>query len=553
MYVQPGKLALESPKETVPLLPSDASKQQVSISPSDGARRTAGTVETAATGTTPTGTAPTGTTLPTTGTAPTGTTATGTAPTGTTATGTAPTGTAPTGTTPTGTTPTGTAPTGTTATGTTATGTAPTITAQTGTASTITARIAETTVTAGTSGIAVTTGTTTGIAAALATGTTIGTASALAAGTTGTAAAISAGTTALAALASAPKLDCICGDFNLDSSYSLWGDWTYNNPCPTVTDYKANDDAFSTIRTRTRTYNKTKEELLGCKCPQPSTNYTKQIENYTCPRDCFGEWKITRPCNTSCPGNAVNNNGISTKTSSGGQATQTRTFSIIKPKLGLGQKCSPDLDRISEEQTCDTSVECICTVERDYKPWEFTNPKCDPSAPFTADNKFRNITITKKTGSSACTFPKINPNEKALNPYNENTSDELQFVSDNNVIQTIETENNIKSSVNVFCIDYMVPGNIAANMNTTNGTELTKIRDTDVGSTSIGTIGFPFYFFGVDYGTNSTIYWSTRQVLLFGTSDNFTTSKRISLGHDYRRTKTAFRRFILYLEIHLTF
>jgi len=470
--VQPGKLALESPKETVPLLPSDASKQQVSISPSDGARRTAGTVETAPTGT-----------------APTGTTATGTAP------------------------------------------TAPI-------APTISARIAETTVTTGTSGIAVTTGTTTGIAvttgtttgiaAALAAGTTIGTASALAAGTirtTGTAAAISAGTAALAALASTPKLDCICGDFNLDSSYSSWGDWTYNNPCPTVTDYKANDDAFSTIRTRTRTYNKTKEELLGCKCPQPSTDYTKQIENYTCPRDCLGEWNITRPCDTGCPGNAVNNNGISTKTSSGWQATQTRIFSIIKPKLGLGQKCSPDQDKFREIQNCNTGVECTCTVERDYRPWEFANPKCVPVTigsvsrkTFSADNKFRNISIIKKSGINNCTFPKINPNEKALNPYNENSRGELQFASTiNDKIQTIETITKIDNLLSdEYCTDYMVPGNVAANMSTTNGKEIIELRNySGYEDIFIGTVGFPFYFFNFDYGSESNMFWNKSQTLKF--------------------------------------
>jgi hypothetical protein len=53
---------------------------------------------------------------------------------------------------------------------------------------------------------------------------------------------------------------------------------------------------------------------------------------------------------------------------------------------------------------------------------------------------------------------------------NENTSGELQFVSNNNVIQTIEIVDSTQLPAKEYCIDYMVPGSIAANMSTANGT-----------------------------------------------------------------------------------
>ena len=165
---------------------------------------------------------------------------------------------------------------------------------------------------------------------------------------------------------------------------------------------------------------------------------------------------------------------------------------------------------------CDFGVvDCTCTVERDYKPWEFTNPKCIPDG-FSTDNQFRNIIITKKSGINTCTFPKINPNEKASNPSNENSKGELQFVPGNDKIQTIENIGPMFSVKKEYCTDYMVPGNVAANMSTTNGkeiTELTKYRGYE--DVSIGTIGFPFYCFNIDCGSNGKMFWRTSQTLEF--------------------------------------
>lgn len=40
----------------------------------------------------------------------------------------------------------------------------------------------------------------------------------------------------------------------------------------------------------------------------------------------------------------------------------------------------------------------------------------------------------------------------------------------------------------------------------------------------IGTIGFPFYWFGVDYGSTNNIYWNTPQALTFGYGYNYGTT-----------------------------
>lgn len=77
-----------------------------------------------------------------------------------------------------------------------------------------------------------------------------------------------------------------------------------------------------------------------------------------------------------------------------------------------------------------------------------------------------------------------------------------------------------KITANVNFVINIVEGNISGNMDTTNGTIISYFTNLDDGSQSIGTIGFPFYFFGIDYGSNNTINWSTNQVLQFGTNNN---------------------------------
>ena len=92
--------------------------------------------------------------------------------------------------------------------------------------------------------------------------------------------------------------------------------------------------------------------------------------------------------------------------------------------------------------------------------------------------------------------------------------------------------------------DFMVSGNVAGNMNETGGARLSAIQGADDSSTSIGTIGFVFNYFGTDHGTNSTVYWNTNNVLQFGTNVgtitwSATTGRGILMGNADRRTNWA--------------
>ena len=62
----------------------------------------------------------------------------------------------------------------------------------------------------------------------------------------------------------------------------------------------------------------------------------------------------------------------------------------------------------------------------------------------------------------------------------------------------------------------MVPGNIAANMSTTNGKEIIELRKySGYEDVSIGTIGFPFYCSFIDYGLKGNMYWNNSQNVYF--------------------------------------
>lgn len=99
----------------------------------------------------------------------------------------------------------------------------------------------------------------------------------------------------------------------------------------------------------------------------------------------------------------------------------------------------------------------------------------------------------------------------------------------------------------VVAVNYMVAGNAGGNMDTTNGSGM-GIDGVDDSSASIGTVGFSFFFFGTDY--NNNIFWSTNQVLQFGTNTgtitwSATTGRGILLGNYDRRTNWS-RHFPTY-------
>jgi hypothetical protein len=105
-------------------------------------------------------------------------------------------------------------------------------------------------------------------------------------------------------------------------------------------------------------------------------------------------------------------------------------------------------------------------------------------------------------------------------------------------------------------VNFMLQGNASGNMSTSvniNGQTLNStsmgIDGADDSSASIGTMNFPFFFFGVDY--NNNIFWSSNQVLQFGTNVgtinwSATTGRGILLGNFDRRANST-RHFPTYI------
>jgi len=72
-----------------------------------------------------------------------------------------------------------------------------------------------------------------------------------------------------------------------------------------------------------------------------------------------------------------------------------------------------------------------------------------------------------------------------------------------------------KSKPVVSSVNYMLSGNVGGNMNESGGSRM-GIDGIDDGFAGIGTIGFPFFWFGVDYGSSNNIQWTTNNVMTFG-------------------------------------
>lgn len=65
----------------------------------------------------------------------------------------------------------------------------------------------------------------------------------------------------------------------------------------------------------------------------------------------------------------------------------------------------------------------------------------------------------------------------------------------------------------VVAVNYMVAGNASASMS---GGNLFIGGLTDDSFFGIGTVGFPFFWFGTDWGSSSNIQWCTNNVMTFG-------------------------------------
>jgi hypothetical protein len=64
-------------------------------------------------------------------------------------------------------------------------------------------------------------------------------------------------------------------------------------------------------------------------------------------------------------------------------------------------------------------------------------------------------------------------------------------------------------------VEYMLSGNAGGNMSVSGSTNL-GLDGADDAFAGIGNVGFPFFWFGVDYGTSSNIQWTTNNVMTFG-------------------------------------
>jgi len=91
-------------------------------------------------------------------------------------------------------------------------------------------------------------------------------------------------------------------------------------------------------------------------------------------------------------------------------------------------------------------------------------------------------------------------------------------------------------------VNYMLSGNGVASMVT--GTTFINTL-TDDGFDNIGTVGFPFFWFGTDWGSSNNIQWTTNNVLTFGGGNaqynewTATTGKGVLIGQRDRMTNFA--------------
>jgi hypothetical protein len=68
-------------------------------------------------------------------------------------------------------------------------------------------------------------------------------------------------------------------------------------------------------------------------------------------------------------------------------------------------------------------------------------------------------------------------------------------------------------------VEYMLYGDATTNMDLSGSTSL-GLDGGDDAFMGIGNVGFPFFWFGVDYGTSSNIQWTTNNVMTFGGGSN---------------------------------
>ena len=167
-------------------------------------------------------------------------------------------------------------------------------------------------------------------------------------------------------------------------NYTDWIENVNNPVCPSKTDYSILDTNFNIRRNRTRTFDIKTKALNEGTCPEANTSNTNQTYDFTCPRDCSGNWTVS-DCTAVCPGNGLDNNGTSTVNRNNDPAKQKKVFNLFKANLGTGEACPA-------ERLIFESCSIPCTLDCTGKwgtPFGCT-AKCAPSN--------SNEATTEKTG-----------------------------------------------------------------------------------------------------------------------------------------------------------
>ena len=169
-------------------------------------------------------------------------------------------------------------------------------------------------------------------------------------------------------------------------NYTDWVENPNNPVCPSKTDYSISDNSFNIIRNRTRTFNIKVPVLNDGTCAEANTSNTNQTYDFTCPRDCSGNWISTGSgCSAVCPGNGLDNYGTSTVNRNNDPATEMKVFDLFKKNLGTGVAC-PTETRIFDSCSIPCKIDCVGEWSAPFG----CTAKCAPSD--------SNEATTEKTG-----------------------------------------------------------------------------------------------------------------------------------------------------------
>jgi hypothetical protein len=186
-------------------------------------------------------------------------------------------------------------------------------------------------------------------------------------------------------------LECIKTDCSVNcvGNYSDWTDTSNNPVCPSSTNYFIPDNSFNIIKNRTRRFNILYDALNGGSCHQQNITNVTGIYNFSCPRDCSGnysDWTDTSN-NPVCPSST---NYFISDNSFNIIKNRTRRFDILYDALNGGTCYQADISNTSGTYNFNCPRDC----SGNYSDWTDTsnNPVCPSSTNyFISDNSFNII------------------------------------------------------------------------------------------------------------------------------------------------------------------